>query len=132
SSTSATRNGRCPMSAFSSPDVRRNAWLLVLVSVILLAHGADARTRVRARTARLDVVSDKGDTITIQRPVKGVTISGEGIRIQGGPAVTGPGTVVSAPGFPAVPEPDVDVHIDFDDSSLKALGYGHHGSGDIV
>jgi hypothetical protein len=111
----------------------KNAWLLVLLAVTVLAPAADAaRTRLRSGTARLSVVSDKGDTVVIQRPVKGVTISGEGIRIQGGEVVTGSGVVVKVPPIPDVPNPDVDVHIDFDDSSLKAMGYGHHGSGDIV
>lgn len=126
------------MSAFSSPSrgARGKALAPHLASVFLLllcfgVASAEARTRttVRGSQGKLDVVSSTGDTVHLDRQVTGVTLSGEGIRIQGG----GQGQrTIRVPGRHGAPDVNIDVDMGLDDSTLRAYGYDHHGSGDIV
>jgi len=128
------------MSAFSSPDrvgsdrsrgarARALAARIAPLFVLLLAFAAPAHAKthtvIRSHQGKLDVVSANGDTVHVDRTVTGVTLSGEGIRIQGGGS-----RVIRVPRLPG--EPDVNIDVNVDDSTLGAMGYGHHGSGDIV
>ena len=129
------------MSAFSSPDRVRSdrsrgararalaphiaPLLLLLLCVGSATAGTRTHTVIHSSQGKLDVVSATGDTVHLDRTVTGVTLSGEGIRIQGGGQRT-----IRVPRRPG--EPDVNIDIDVDDSTLKAMGYGHRGSGDIV
>jgi len=104
------------MSAFSSPD--RRAWLAVL----LLAASQTFLSTADARTVRhIQISSAQVDSLPGGTKVTGVTINGEGIRIQGGTHT------IHVPR-----DPNVDINIDLDDSTLRSRGYGRHGSGDIV
>jgi hypothetical protein len=132
------------MSAFSSPDraVRdrsRGAGMaragriapLLLLLVSFGAGAAEARTHHSATAIRTTTSSSGASASTAAsasadsgRAVTGVTISGEGIRIQGDQRTI---RVKGTNG-----NPDVNIDINVDDSTMNAMGYGHHGSGDIV
>jgi hypothetical protein len=119
------------MSAFSSPDRvsdrSRGARMGALAALLLLIFaGRNAEARSHSATVIRTTTSSTSASASADsgRAVTGVTISGEGIRIQGGQRTI---RVKGANG-----QPDVNIDINVDDSTMNALGYGHHGSGDIV
>lgn len=104
------------MSAFSLPDRRAGLAALLLAASSAWFSTADARV-----VRHIQVSTSSADSLGRGQEVTGVTINGEGIRIQGGSRT-----------IHVARDPNVDIDIDVDDSSLKAMGYGHRGSGDIV
>lgn len=127
------------MSARSSRSLAAGLTALVALVALVpagLVDRADARvSRLRPSRAPLNVVNEQGDTIHIVRNVEGVTITREGIRIQGGETVKIPREPGSERRIGHVQvnipkHPDIDIDVIEGDSGVVRLS--KPGSGDIV